>query len=115
MKKLRHIMLLAVLLLSGASQAFAAQARPDNTRRAPIVMPDVRVSQVQPARSQFSRVQYAQQRISAAQAKAAARRHVPGAQVVGISLEGSAYRVRMVRSDGRRVDVFVDAVTGRVR
>ncbi len=113
MKKLRHITLSAVLVFGGilpAGHAFAEQARPDSTYRAPIVTSQLRAVQYQSAT-----VQYAQQQISAAQAKAAARRHVPGAQVVGISLEGSAYRVRMVRSDGRRIDVFVDAATGRVR
>ena len=59
--------------------------------------------------------QWAQRKISASEAKSIALRRVPGAEVVDIVLQGNVYRVRLIRRDGRVVDVLVDAATGRVR
>lgn len=58
-------------------------------------------------------IQSAQSRITPSEAKAIARRHVPGAKFNDISRKGNVYRVRLLK-DGRVVDVLVDATTGRV-
>jgi len=58
---------------------------------------------------------WAQRSISASEAKAIARSRVPGGEVVDVSKRGNTYRVRVIRKDGRVVDVFIDAATGRVK
>jgi len=58
---------------------------------------------------------WAQNSISASEAKSIARRHVRGGEVVDISRNGNTYRVRVIARDGRVVDVFIDANTGRVK
>lgn len=58
---------------------------------------------------------WAQRKISASEAKSIAKRHAPGAEVVDIARSGNTYRVRLIRKDGRVVDLKVDATTGRVR
>ncbi|MGB0906458.1 MAG: PepSY domain-containing protein [Maricaulaceae bacterium] len=63
---------------------------------------------------QNKRHRYVQSSISASEAKAIARQHVRNAEVVDIKRKGARYRVRMIRKDGRVVDVFIDAATGRV-
>jgi len=60
-------------------------------------------------------VQYAQRSITAAEAKAIARRAVPGGQVVDISRRGDTYRVRVIAKSGKVRDVLIDANTGRVK
>ena len=57
----------------------------------------------------------AQKRISASQAKSIARKKVRGASVIDIALNGNTYKVRMQKKNGRVVDVYVDATSGRVR
>ena len=59
-------------------------------------------------------VRYAQKAISASKAKAIAAKRVRGAKFVDISRSSGKYRVRMLRKDGRVVDVLIDAATGRV-
>ncbi|WP_371396199.1 PepSY domain-containing protein [Fretibacter rubidus] len=59
-------------------------------------------------------VQFVQSAISASKAKSIARRAVPGGEVVDISRKGNRYTVRMIRKDGRVVDIVIDARTGRV-
>lgn len=56
-----------------------------------------------------------QQSISAAEAKAIARRHVPGGEVVDIKRRGDTYSVRVIKRGGKVVDVLIDANTGRVK
>lgn len=58
-------------------------------------------------------IQIAQNKITPAEAKAIARRHVAGAKFNDISRKGNVYRVRLLK-DGRVIDVLVDATTGRV-
>lgn len=59
--------------------------------------------------------QFAAARISAQEAKSIAMRTVPGSEFLDIRLmDGQIYRVRVIK-DGRRIDVWVDAQTGRVR
>lgn len=60
-------------------------------------------------------IQYAQKKISPSQAKSIARNKVRGADVIDISFNGNVYKVRMQKKNGRVVDVYVDAATGRVR
>ncbi len=57
---------------------------------------------------------YVQRSISASEAKSIAARAVRGAKFVDISRSRGRYRVRMIRKDGRVVDVLIDAATGRV-
>jgi uncharacterized membrane protein YkoI len=55
-------------------------------------------------------------RISASQAKSIAQRRVPGAKFVNVQMSGrDTYRVRLQQKNGRIVDVYVDARTGRVK
>ena len=54
-------------------------------------------------------------KISASQAKSAAQRSRPGSKFVNIQMSGNAYRVRLQEKNGRIVDVYVDARTGRVK
>ena len=58
---------------------------------------------------------WAQRKISASEAKSIAKRRAGGGEVVDISRNGNTYRVRVIRKDGRVVDVLIDATTGRVR
>lgn len=57
----------------------------------------------------------AQSSVSASEAKAIARAQVPGGKVVDINRRGDTYRVRVIARDGRVVDVYIDANTGRVK
>lgn len=58
---------------------------------------------------------WAQAKVSAAQAKSIARRQHPGSKFVDISRNGDTWRVRLIKKDGRVVDVLIDANTGRVK
>ena len=60
-------------------------------------------------------VRVADKRISTSEAKAIAKRRHPKAKVVDVALRGNVYRVRMIYNDGRVVDVFVDAATGKAK
>lgn len=57
----------------------------------------------------------AQKKISPSEAKSIARKRVRGADVIDLSFDGKTYKVRMQKKNGRVVDVYVDAATGRVR
>ena len=58
----------------------------------------------------------AQRKISASQAKSAAMRRVRGAKFINVQLVNQGtYRVRLQQKNGRIVDVYVDAYTGRVK
>jgi len=57
----------------------------------------------------------AQRSISPAEAKSIARSRVPGGEVVDISRRGDTYRVRVIAKNGKVVDVYIDANTGRVK
>jgi len=58
---------------------------------------------------------WAQQKISYSQAKSIAMSRYPGAKYVDTYLDGNVYKVRLLLQNGRRIDVKVDAVTGRIR
>lgn len=117
MLKLKHITLSAGLIAATvltAMPASAAQSNRDATYRPVTVTQPYARTQYQAPRYQTQQ-RWAQNQISASQAKSIARQKVPGASVVDIFLNGNIYRVRMLRRDGRVVDVFIDAATGRVR
>lgn len=97
----RHI--IALLALIGTASALPAHGA---------VVPVGHV--VTPPAANSSYVQYAQKAISPSKAKSIAAQRVPGAKFVDISRSGGQYRVRMLRKDGRVVDVLIDAATGRV-
>lgn len=56
----------------------------------------------------------AEAEITVSEAKSIALEQYPNAEVVDILREGPSYRVRLIRKDGRVVDLFVDAATGRI-
>ncbi len=56
-----------------------------------------------------------QRAISPAEAKSIARSRVKGGEVVDISRRGDTYRVRIIAKNGKVVDVYIDANTGRVK
>jgi len=96
----RSIILGLAALLMSAGSAMAAPVLPHNSVE----------------KSESPRyVQFAQKKISASQAKSIARSRVPGGEVVDISLRNNTYRVRVIARDGRVVDIYVDASTGRVK
>lgn len=83
-------------------------ATPTGWRAAPALRPAVRPN------FNYSPVYHAQGTISPSQAKSIAAKRVKGAKFVDISRSGGTYRVRMLRKDGRVIDVMIDAATGRV-
>jgi len=56
-----------------------------------------------------------QRSVSPAEAKSIARSRVKGGEVVDISRRGDTYRVRVIAKNGKVVDVYIDANTGRVK
>ncbi len=109
---LSAVLSVAVLAASSA-QAQQIQGGQWN-RGAPTQLPSVQAPMVQMQFGQLSAKHYAQRSISASEAKSIAARAVRGAKFVDISRSGGRYRVRMIRKDGRVVDVLIDAATGRV-
>ena len=105
----RHIVLgLTALLLAGAT-AMPTQAKPVKSKKNPFAPQ----SNFGPSVNDVPR--WAQRKISASEAKSIAKRRAGGGEVVDISRNGNIYRVRVIRKDGRVVDVLIDATTGRVR
>jgi len=102
----KHIIGVAALI--GAAIAMPAHAAPSSLNTVLSASPLLSVE------NSASYVQYAQNLISPSKAKAIAAQRVRGAKFVDISRSGRKYRVRMLRKDGRVVDVFIDATTGRV-
>ena len=111
----RHIVLgLTALLLAGAT-AMPAHAKPVKSKKNPYATQShfAPQSNFGPAVNDVPR--WAQRKISASEAKSIAKRRAGGGEVVDISRNGNTYRVRVIRKDGRVVDVLIDATTGRVR
>lgn len=105
----RHIILgLTAILMAGAT-AMPAQAKPAKWKKTPYSAP----SNFAPTVNDIPR--WAQRKISASEAKSIAKRRAGGGEVVDISRNGNTYRVRVIRKDGRVVDVLIDATTGRVK
>lgn len=111
-KTVRHILLVGTLTV--ASVAMATSASAESRRSSPDLFMPVSAQSFMPVERR-SKPQWAQRKISASEAKSIAMRKVPGGEVVDISLKGNTYRVRVIRRDGRVVDVFIDAMTGRAR
>jgi len=109
----RYIFKLAVPLLAAALMAAPASAAPGKSKS----KVDFGQAYQQTFTPQFVNdfPLWAQAKVSAGQAKSIARRKHPGAKFNNISREGNYWVVRLVKKDGRIVDVFIDATTGRVR
>lgn len=108
MTRLRAYISTAIVIagfsFAGATTAMAA---PSDSAILTVASPVVSVQTL----SRFDKV--AQRMISASEAKAIARRRVPGAKYVDMSRNGKIYKVRL-QKDGRVIDVLIDATTGRV-
>ena len=125
MTKRRHIItaFTAALLLGATAMPASAKpgkwkAHPNQNRAHPVHKNYVLPAQPINTRAYTVRQGYpliAQNSISAAEAKSIARRRVKGGEVVDIARNGDTYRVRVIARDGRVVDVFIDANTGRVK
>ncbi|MEE9348297.1 MAG: PepSY domain-containing protein [Robiginitomaculum sp.] len=127
--KLRHIARIIAPLgvaIAVLASANAASAQPrdmrDSKASARFTVPaqnfaPARISQFAPMdlpRDMLG-VQFAAKLISASQAKSIALRHVPGSEFLDIKLVGgNTYIVRVIKN-GRRIDVRIDAATGRVK
>jgi len=111
--KRRHIVAGMIAIFMAGIMAMPASAKPAKWKDNPFKMQN-NVSSSFAAPSQ-NLPQWAQRRISASEAKSIARSRVRGGEVVDISRNGDTYRVRVIRKDGRVVDVFIDANTGRVK
>jgi len=109
MTKRRYIALAAAALLVAGATAMPASAKPAKWKETPFSAP----ANFAPTVNDMPR--WAQRKISASEAKSIARRRAGGGEVVDISRNGNIYRVRVIRKDGRVVDVLIDATTGRVR
>lgn len=109
MTKRRYIALAAAALLMAGASAVPANAKPGKWKKNPYSAP----ASFAPTVNDVPR--WAQRKISASEAKSIARRRAGGGEVVDISRNGNTYRVRVIRKDGRVVDVLIDATTGRVK
>ena len=113
MTKRKYIALAAAILMVGAT-AMPASAKPakwkKNQRSAPSSFAPAGFA---PGAQNLPR--WAQRSISASEAKSIARRKAGGGEVVDISRNGNNWRVRVIRKDGKVVDVLIDATTGRVK
>jgi len=119
-QRIRHIIIgiSATLLALPAGTAMAApkSAKKVDSGAYEIVLP--RYDQRSERRNQnFERfAQKQDRRISASQAKSAAQGRYPGSKFVNVQMSGrDTYRVRLQQKNGRIVDVYVDARTGRVK
>jgi len=101
MTKRRHIALAAAALLLAGATAMPASAKPAKWKKNPYSTPSSFAPTVQ------DMPRWAQRKISASEAKSIALRRAGGGEVVDISRNGNTYRVR--------VDVLIDATTGRVK
>ena len=109
MTKRRYIAVAAAALLVAGASAMPASAKPGKWKKNPYSAP----SSFAPTINDTPR--WAQRKISASEAKSIAKRRAGGGEVVDISRNGNTYRVRVIRKDGRVVDVLIDATTGRVK
>lgn len=122
MMKLTFRHMVFAMLASSAliGSASVAQANPGSDRAWPRAdtRPNARIvktPQMRPAMRSDMQPQYAAVKVSASRAKAIALSHVRGSEFLDIRLiEGHTYRVRVIKK-GRRIDVYVDANTGRVK
>ena len=107
--KRRYIALAAAAIIMAGASAVPASAKPGKWKKNPYSAP----ASFAPTVNDVPR--WAQRKISASEAKSIALRKAGGGEVVDISRNGNTYRVRVIRKDGRVVDVLIDATTGRVK
>ncbi|MDA8708537.1 PepSY domain-containing protein [Hellea sp.] len=114
MKNRRHIALGLTAILLASAAAMPANAKPAKWKHQPQKVQSQRID-TRFAPSPQTLPRWAQRKISASEAKSIARKRAGGGEVVDISRNGNTYRVRVIRKDGRVVDVLIDATTGRVK
>lgn len=107
--KRRYIALAAAAIIMAGASAVPASAKPGKWKKNPYSAP----ASFAPTVNDVPR--WAQRKISASEAKSIALRKAGGGEVVDISRNGNTYRVRVIRKDGRVIDVLIDAATGRVK
>jgi len=123
MKRIRHIafgfVVVALTLLIGALPASTAAASPakNATEFGNILQnqPSWQAQRPNTVQSLYAQNQ-SQRKVSASRAKSAAMSRHRGARFINVQLVNqSTYRVRLQQKNGRIVDVYVDAYTGRVK
>lgn len=119
MKHIRHISV-AILLagVSFASTSAFAHTSPESAKSPVFSLQSefTTISNRRVHRGDRYAQQQSQRSISASQAKSIAMSRVRGARFINVQLVGGkTYRVRLQQKNGRIVDVYVDASTGRVR
>jgi uncharacterized membrane protein YkoI len=102
----------SAVLLTGVLSAETASADP--YKRHARMNQQVPASQTYVPRYRAQNQQWAQRRISAAQAKSIALRRYPGATYVDMIPKGNVYRVVLLLRNGKRKVVIVNAITGFV-
>jgi uncharacterized membrane protein YkoI len=107
--KRRYLAIAAAALFVAGGAAMPADANPSQWKKSPYSVQ----GNFAPTVNNVPR--WAQRKISASEAKSIAKRRAGGGEVVDISRNGNTYRVRVIRKDGRVVDVLIDATTGRVK
>lgn len=118
MKRIRHItiglVLAAFALPTGMVATSSAQSAPDPGRVLQS-QPNWQAQRSNSVRSLYVQNQ-SQRKISASRAKSAAMNRYRDAKFINVKLiNQSTYRVRLQQKNGRIVDVYVDAYTGRVK
>jgi len=118
MKRIRHITISLVLaafaLPTGMVATSSAQGASDQGRVLQS-QPNWQAQRSNSVRSLYVQNQ-SQRKISASRAKSAAMSRYRDAKFINVQLiNQSTYRVRLQQKNGRIVDVYVDAYTGRVK
>jgi len=113
MKRMKHnifgLVVAALALLIGVFPAGTAVARTAQNQ------PNWQVQRPNMVQNLYVQNQ-SQRKISASQAKSAAMSRYRGAKFINVQLVNqSTYRVRLQQKNGRIIDVYVDAYTGRVK
>ena len=109
MHKYIYILTTAISLACIAPTATAKPFSPHHgAKHAPVYVPQANFA---PRGTVF----FAQKKISASDAKSIARKRVRDAKVIDIAHNSGVYKVRMQKKNGRVVDVYIDATSGRVQ
>jgi len=109
MHKYIYILTTAISLACIAPTAAAKPFSPHHgAKHAPVFVPQANYA---PRGTVF----FAQKKISASDAKSIARKKVRDAKVIDIAHNRGLYKVRMQKKNGRVVDVYIDATSGRVQ
>lgn len=109
------LLVAASLIVVNAHAAQRADAHVSNDFSLRLDYTDAAVQRDHPRAAQYVQKQ-PQRRISASRAKSIALERVRGAKFIDVQLVSSdTYRVRLKQNNGRIIDVYVDAHTGRVR